>query len=316
MSLELRGVTAGYGVRPVLRRMSLSAAGGELLALLGPSGCGKTTALKAVAGLLPIREGSIHLAGEAVNHVPAEKRGVAMVFQSPLLFPHMTVLDNVAFGPRMQRLPGGEAARRAAAALEMVRMSGFEQRRPRQLSGGQQQRVALARALVTQPRVLLLDEPFSALDENLREEMRSLVRALQRELRLTTVFVTHDQEEAAILAGRVALLIDGGIAQAGPPRELFECPRTAPVARFFGWQAFREDESGIHMIAPAIRVGGEEIELEGAIEETSYRGWAEVCAVRLSNGHRLRIGAAHVSPRGGRAVIRIPRAAIRILPRQ
>ncbi|MCC6367535.1 MAG: ABC transporter ATP-binding protein [Bryobacterales bacterium] len=314
MSLELRGVSAGYGPRPVLRRISLTAASGELLALLGPSGCGKTTALKAIAGLLPIREGAIHLAGEAVDHIPAEKRGAAMVFQSPLLFPHMTVFDNIAFGPRMKRLPAGETARRVAGALEMVRMTGFEQRRPNQLSGGQQQRVALARALVTQPRVLLLDEPFSALDEHLREEMRGLVRALQRKLRITTVFVTHDQQEAAILADRVALLLDGEIAQTGAPRDLFESPRTARIAQFFGWQTFHADESGIHMLPPEIRGDGECMELEGTIEEVNYRGWTEVCAVRLSNGHRLRINASHVSLHGERAVIRVPRAAVSILP--
>jgi len=316
MSLELRGVTAAYGTHPVLRSLSLTAASGELLALLGPSGCGKTTALKAIAGLLPISEGSIHLAGEAVNHIPAEKRGAAMVFQSPLLFPHMTVFDNIAFGPRMKRLPAGEVARRAAEVIAMVQLSGFEQRRPNQLSGGQQQRVALARALVTQPRVLLLDEPFSALDEHLREEMRALVRALQRKLRITTVFVTHDQQEAAILADRVALLLDGQVAQTGAPRDLFESPRTAPIARFFGWQAFHTDESGVHMLPPEIRGDGECLELEGTLEETGYRGWAEVCAVRLPDGRRLRINASHVSLRGGQAVIRIPRAAVRILPRQ
>lgn len=314
MSLELRGVTAGYASQPVLRRLSLTAAGGEFLALLGPSGCGKTTVLKAIAGLLPISEGSIHLAGEAVTHIPAERRGAAMVFQTPLLFPHMTVLDNIAFGPRMKRLPAGETAKRVADVLEMVQMKGYEQRRPNQLSGGQQQRVALARALVTHPRVLLLDEPFSALDEHLRDEMRGLVRALQRKLRITTVFVTHDQQEAAIMADRVALLLDGEIAQAGSPRDLFESPATARIAHFFGWQAFRADESGIHLLPPEIRGDGECLELEGTVEEISYRGWAEIYIIRLPDGNRLRINTIHVSVRGERAVIRVPRAAVRILP--
>ena len=234
--LALDRVSARYGGAAVLSDLSLRVAGGELLALLGPSGCGKTTALKVVAGLLAPAGGDVRFDGESVLALPAERRGAVMVFQKPLLFPYLTVAENVGFGLKMRGLARGEAARRVAEALRLVQLEGYERRRPKELSGGQEQRVALARALVTEPRVLLLDEPFSALDETLRAEMRALVRALQRRLRITTLFVTHDQAEAASLADRVALLLDGKLEQVGPPRDFFTAPGTLRAARFFGWQ--------------------------------------------------------------------------------
>ncbi len=239
--LELRNVSVSYGSQPVVRGLSLDIAGGELIALLGPSGCGKTTVLKTIAGLLQPSEGEIRFGGRPVDALPPEKRGVALVFQSPLLFPHLDAGGNVAFGLRMRKLPPREIETKVAEALEMVRLSGFQRRRPSELSGGQEQRIALARALVTGPEVLLLDEPFSALDENLREEMRGLVRALQRRLRITTVFVTHDQEEAVSVADRIALLLDGKLAQAGPPADFYLRPLSPAVARFFNWQVFPGD---------------------------------------------------------------------------
>jgi ABC-type Fe3+/spermidine/putrescine transport system ATPase subunit len=235
VALRLDTVSAGYGRRPVLHDLSLRAEAGRLTALLGPSGCGKTTVLKLIAGLLAPDAGDVWFGDERMTPVPVERRGIAMVFQKPLLFPHMSVADNVAFGLTMR---GWSPARRQAAVddvLRMVQLEGFGSRRPKELSGGQEQRVTLARALVTAPRVLLLDEPLSALDESLRADMRALVRDLQRRLGITTIFVTHDQREACEIADEIAFLLDGRIVQAGAPRVFYTDPASEAVARFFGW---------------------------------------------------------------------------------
>jgi len=220
-----------------------------LVALLGPSGCGKTTVLKVVAGLLAPAIGDVRFDGVSVLSIPAERRRATMVFQKPLLFPHLTVAENVGFGLKMRRLKKDEISARVAQALQLVRLEGYERRKPHELSGGQEQRVTLARALVTEPRVLLLDEPFSALDENLRGEMRLLVRELQQRLRITTIFVTHDQREAMAVADRIVLLLDGRIEQSGAPRDLLLNPRSARAARFFGWTILSGDCNG--QMAPA-----------------------------------------------------------------
>ncbi|SDE91897.1 ABC transporter ATP-binding protein [Limimaricola pyoseonensis] len=234
--LTLDGLTLHHpgAERAALSELALKVERGEMLALLGPSGCGKTTALRVVAGLIAPDAGDVRLDGESVLRLPPEKRDAVLVFQSGQLFAHMTVAANVGFGLRMRRTARAEIARRVGEALEQVQLAGFGDRRPHELSGGQRQRVALARALVLRPKVLLLDEPLSALDANLRGEMRALVRRLQRETGITTLVVTHDQEEAAVLGDRVALMLDGRIRQIGAPRSLWTRPADLDVARFFG----------------------------------------------------------------------------------
>lgn len=238
-SLNIEHVTKQYGPgQPAVRDLSLSIASGEIIGVLGPSGCGKTTTLKMIAGLLHPSHGDIRFDGISFLDIPAEKRGAVMVFQNHLLFPYMSIIDNVSFGLRMRKVPKAAMMERAMRMLEMVRLKGHERKKPSELSGGQQQRVALARALVTEPRLLLLDEPLSNLDAHLRYEMRELILRLQRELKITTIFVTHDQHEAVLLADRIALMFDGVLHQFTTPREFYEKPLSEKVARFFGAENF------------------------------------------------------------------------------
>lgn len=219
---------------PAVADLSLRMPDGRITALLGPSGCGKTTILKMIAGLLPPDQGDITFNGRSVLTIPAEKRGAAMVFQNHLLFPTMNVFDNVAFGLKMRGEPKAVIRQRVEEMLEMVKLPGYGRRQPHQLSGGQKQRVALARALIIKPNVLLLDEPLSNLDAHLRLEMRDLILDLQRQMDITTVVVTHDQEEAVILADHIALIFEGVLQQVGEPGDFYERPSTLPIARFFG----------------------------------------------------------------------------------
>lgn len=248
--VKLQNLSVNYGRTQALREFTLTIGAGELVALLGPSGCGKTTVLKVVAGLLAPSGGEVLFDGTSILPISAERRGATMVFQKPLLFPHLTVAENVAFGLKMRRLGKAEIARRVAEALQWVRLEGYERRKPNELSGGQEQRVSLARALVTEPRVLLLDEPFSALDENLRGEMRQLVRELQQRLHITAIFVTHDQREAFAVADYVALLLDGRIEQCGKPRDLLLEPASAPAAQFFGWKLLPGEGQNVAAFRP------------------------------------------------------------------
>ena len=232
--VELDGVVKDYSGSRALNELSLRVEPGEFVALLGPSGCGKTTALRSLAGLEQIDGGAIRIDGRDVAATPVNKRDIGMVFQQYSLFPHMTVRQNVEFGLEMRRVAGPERKQRAIEALEMVSLDHLAERYAHQLSGGQQQRVALARALVTRPRVLLLDEPLSALDAKVRVSLREEIRRIQTELGITTLFVTHDQEEALAVADRVAVMRAGEIEQIGSPEELYLTPRTSFVADFVG----------------------------------------------------------------------------------
>ncbi|WP_431218399.1 ABC transporter ATP-binding protein [Leifsonia xyli] len=233
-TVELRDLVRDFGGGAGLSGFDLEAAPGELIALLGPSGCGKTTALRALAGLERVDSGSILIDGRDVTDEPTNRRDLGMVFQSYSLFPHLTSGQNVEFGLRMRKVAAAERRRRAAEALDLVGLDHHVDRYAHQLSGGQQQRVALARALVTEPRVLLLDEPLSALDAKVRVQLRDEIRRIQTELGITTFFVTHDQEEALAVADRVAVMRAGRIEQIGTPEELYHRPATAFVAEFVG----------------------------------------------------------------------------------
>ncbi|HXG48375.1 MAG TPA: ABC transporter ATP-binding protein [Methylomirabilota bacterium] len=232
--VELRSVTKRFGTVTAVEQVSLRIAAGEFLTLLGPSGCGKTTLLRMISGFETPTEGTVHLDNEDVTHLPPYRRNVNQVFQSYALFPHLTVADNITFGLRMQKLPKSEIARRLKEVTELVSLGGMESRKPAQLSGGQRQRVALARAIVCRPKVLLLDEPLSALDAKLRHAMQIELKRLQRTLGITFVFVTHDQEEALTMSDRIAIVNQGRLEQVASADEIYHAPKTTFVAHFIG----------------------------------------------------------------------------------
>ena len=234
MRVALEGVVKRFKTLEALAGVSLTIGDGEFFTLLGPSGCGKTTTLRIIAGFYDPDEGSVSFDGDRMNGIPPARRHIGIVFQNYALWPHMTVRENILYGLRMQRVQPAEARARVRDVLEQVGLSGLEDRTPGQLSGGQQQRVAVARALVLNPRVLLLDEPLSNLDAKVRARLRSEIRRLQQSLRITTVYVTHDQEEAMVLSDRIAVMDAGRVLQIGSPVELYERPASLFVADFIG----------------------------------------------------------------------------------
>src|SRR5690348_16973368 len=234
MSITLDQITKHYGGAPVVNDVSLDIGDGEFFVLLGPSGSGKSTLLRSIAGLSGLDHGRIALHGRDVTHVAARKRGVGLVFQNYALFRHMTVAENIEFALRVRKVKAAERRERRKELLRLVALEGMDDRLPTQLSGGQQQRVAVARALAHKPQVLLLDEPFGALDAKIREELRRTIREVQRELKITTILVTHDQEEAFALADRIGVMNLGRLLETGQPHELYARPATRFVATFLG----------------------------------------------------------------------------------
>ena len=292
--VELRGIAKRYGAVQAVAALDLRVEPGQFVSLLGPSGCGKTTTLRIIAGLVRPDAGQVIIGGRVMNDVPVHHRGLGLVAQNYALFPHMTVMENVTFGLRMRRAAPADIARRAGEALEMVRLTGLGDRYPRQLSGGQQQRVALARCLLVEPAVLLLDEPLGALDKKLREAMQVELKSLQRQVGITAIFVTHDQEEALTLSDRIAVMHQGRIQQVGAPHEIYETPRTRFVAEFIGVCNFLEGkviERGMRVVT--IRTDGGALVAVGASGQNApAEGVKVVVAVRPE---KLVVGATGMS---------------------
>lgn len=238
MRIDIDNVTKRFGALAAVSQVTLSIQEGELFTLLGPSGCGKSTLLRLIAGFYNPDEGEIRFDGQRINEVPPNERGIGMVFQAFALWPHMTAFENIAYGLKLRKISRAEVADRVSVVLNNVKLAGFGDRYPGQLSGGQQQRVALARALVLNPKILLLDEPLSNLDAKVRVQVRQEIRKLQKELGITTIYVTHDQEEALTLSDRIAVINQGKVFQVGPPKALYERPANRFVADFIGINNF------------------------------------------------------------------------------
>jgi putative spermidine/putrescine transport system ATP-binding protein len=293
-SVSIEAITRSYGSgAPAVDAIDLHVAGGEILALLGPSGCGKTTTLRMVAGLVTPTSGTIKIDGQSVIGVPTHKRNLGMLFQNYALFPHLSVRDNVAFGLSMRGIGKDEAAARSMETLKLVRLDGYADRMPAALSGGQQQRVALARAIVYRPRLLLLDEPFGALDKKLRETMQIELRQLCNQLDLTTILVTHDQEEALVLADRIAVMRAGKIEQMAPAREVYERPSNAFVADFIGTSNFVQAVVKGRQGSNTLLTGPGGIELQSSLPHS----WSDGAAVMVA----VRPESIHLSPSTGSA---------------
>jgi len=279
--LLLDGVSKRFGAVTALETMTLDVHPGELLALLGPSGCGKTTTLRLIAGFDQPDTGMVNIGGRDITNLPPDKRGLGMVFQNYSLFPHLSVGANIGFGLRMAGTPKSEIAARVKKMLETIRLPGIEARNIAQLSGGQQQRIALARALITNPSVLLLDEPLGALDKNLREGMQFELRQIQSELGITSVMVTHDQEEALTMSDRVVVMDRGRILQTGSPRDVYEQPRTRFVAEFLGTANVIECEvTGRHARAVKLRPHRSKAEIVVPVRDVRLCGEHAEFAIR------------------------------------
>ncbi|MEM6824071.1 MAG: ABC transporter ATP-binding protein [Pseudomonadota bacterium] len=284
LDLEFVGLTKTYGDTVAVDTVSYHFDAGTYACLLGPSGCGKSSTLRMVAGHETVSDGSVLLGGRDISHLPPAKRGTAMMFQNYALFPHLSVVDNVAFSLKMRGIGAETRRKRAMSLLELVDMQDFSARMPAQLSGGQQQRVALARALITEPEVLLLDEPLSALDPFLRIRMRSELKRLQRELGITFLHVTHGQDEALALADEIVVMNEARIEQAGRTREVFDAPKTAFVARFLGsHNVIALPEGKIAVRSDALRVNAPDgARLQGRITNIEYQGTHVALTARVA----------------------------------
>ena len=316
VKVEARHVELSYGTTRVLHDVSLTVEPGEFFALLGPSGSGKSTLLRLIAGFANSQAGEILIAGRDVTRVPPWKRNVGMVFQNYALWPHMTVARNVAFGLEERRLPRDEVRRKVAEALALVGLEGYGERRPSQLSGGQQQRVALARTLAVEPQVLLLDEPLSNLDAKLRLQMRRELRRMHGKLGITTIFVTHDQEEALTMCDRIAVLDHGVVQQVGTPLELFDAPSNRFVAEFVGTVNFLHTPRGEVAFRPhAVEIDATPapgaLELEGVVEGGEFLGEFVRYEVKVGDA-RVIADQAHL--RGGQPIANGSRVRLAIPP--
>jgi spermidine/putrescine transport system ATP-binding protein len=346
--VTLEGVSKRFGPVEAVRELTLDVREGEFFSLLGPSGCGKTTTLRLIAGFEEPTTGRILLGGKDVTQTPPHKRSVNTVFQSYALFPHLTVHDNVAFGLRFRNASKGERRRRVAETLALVQLEGMEKRRPTQLSGGQQQRVALARALVLEPAVLLLDEPLGALDAKLRRALQLELKAIQRAVGITFVYVTHDQEEALTMSDRMAVMSEGLVQQLGTPKEVYEEPATAFVADFLGvsnLMSARAAGGGLVRLGSAELVAGRgdhgtsgdvrltirpervrleppdsegENRLQGVVDRVVYLGPITQVVIRLAGGGTVQMMTASSDaetsyPEGSDVTVVLPRDALRVL---
>ncbi len=293
-TLEITGVEVSYGDTKVLKGVTLSVAGGEFVALLGASGCGKTTLLRAISGFVPIERGTVSVSGHDITDLPPDRRDMAMVFQSYALWPHMTVAQNIGYGLRLRRMPRDRIAKRIEEVLGMLGLGGFGQRRITQLSGGQQQRVALGRALAVNPRILLLDEPMSNLDARVRQQVRHEIKAIQMDLGITAIHVTHDREEAMVMADRIIILDAGEIAQSGSPEDVYNQPASPFVASFMGADNVvrvnaRREDGAIVVEAGSHNAGARLPEGEGGCHAEGLVPGPAVVHFR-SEAARLRVG--------------------------
>ena len=312
--LTIRNLAKSFAKNPVLRDISLDVAEGEFLTVLGESGSGKTTLLRIIAGFESADSGEITMAGERLDLQPPYKRRVNTVFQHYAPFPHMTVEENVGYGLSVSGVPRAEISARVAQSLELVKMSAFARSKPSKISGGQQQRVALARALVNRPRMLLLDEPLSALDANLRRQMQVELKSLQREVGISFIFVTHDQEEAMVMSDRIALLRFGALEQIASPREIYRRPATSYTAQFIGhtnllraevkdgtahchslmWPVTLPDGPALFSLRPeSVRLGTSNgVRLQGEVKNQSFHGATDLLRVECADGLQLLVRSA------------------------
>ncbi|WP_394787586.1 ABC transporter ATP-binding protein [Rhodoferax sp.] len=349
--ISVRGLRVAYGANEVLKGIDLDIEPGSFVALLGASGCGKTTLLRALSGFNPVKAGSISVKGQDIQHLPPERRGMAMVFQSYALWSHMSVAQNIGYGLKLRRVPRAEIQQRVDKLLQMLGLQGFGERAVTELSGGQRQRVALGRALAVEPEILLLDEPLSNLDAGIRLQMRHEIRSIQRALGVTAILVTHDREEAMVMADQVVILEQGRVAQIGAPEDVYQRPQTPYVATFMGAEntiscEARSADGGVHLRLPQLAqsevwcpntapVQGaaqvhfrsematlgaadahtpDSLQIPGRIHQVSYLGGGYRCEISTDCGPFF-IDHPRAMADGDAVTVRIPAQALHVYPR-